>query len=99
MHVTLVKSDPKAREKPCLRCGYSLRKLLDAKHCPECGLSVWLSLNSNDTLDWSNPEWLKKLAAAAWALAAAQVVGFVAYLAWFVPWLLYEVSPGPPGLG
>jgi hypothetical protein len=79
MHVTLVKSDPRAREKPCLRCGYSLRKIIDSKHCPECGLSIWLSLNSNDTLDWSNPAWLRRVALATWVLAAAQVVGIGAY--------------------
>jgi hypothetical protein len=79
MHVTLVKSDPRAREKPCLRCGYSLRKIIDSKHCPECGLSIWLSLNSNDTLDWSNPAWLRRMALATWVLAAAQVIGIAAY--------------------
>ena len=82
MPVTMIKSDARAREKPCLRCGYSLRKLLDSKHCPECGLSVWLSLNPNDTLDWSNPEWLKRLSLATWVLAAAQATAFVPYALW-----------------
>jgi hypothetical protein len=79
MHVVLIKSDPKAREKPCLRCGYSLRKILDSKYCPECGLSVWLSLNPNDALDWSNPAWLRRLSLASWFLAVAQLLGIVAY--------------------
>src|SRR3954447_17612684 len=79
MPVTLVKSDPKAREKPCLRCGYSLRKLLDAKHCPECGLSMWLSLNANDSLDWSNPSWLRRLAFGGIILAPVQILGFLVY--------------------
>src|SRR5262245_44297110 len=80
MPPTMIKSDPRAREKPCLRCGYSLRKLLDAKHCPECGLSVWLSLNGNDALDWSNPAWLRKLAVAAGILALAQLLGLIAWI-------------------
>ena len=29
MPLVLIKSDPKAREKPCIRCGYSLRKILE----------------------------------------------------------------------
>ena len=44
MPLVIIKSDRRAREKPCLRCGYSLRRI-DSTHCPECGLSVWLSLN------------------------------------------------------
>jgi hypothetical protein len=80
MNVTLVKSDRRAREKPCLRCGYSLRKLTDTRHCPECGLSIWLSLNSNDSLDWSNPAWLQRISTAAWIMAVAQVVGLAAYV-------------------
>jgi NO-binding membrane sensor protein with MHYT domain len=74
MPVVMIKSDPRAREKPCLRCGYSLRKI-DATHCPECGLSVWLSLNNNDGLDASHPEWLRQMSSALWAMAAAQLLG------------------------
>src|SRR3954466_6376187 len=73
MPLVMIKSDPRAREKPCLRCGYSLRKI-DATHCPECGLSVWLSLNNNDGLDASRPEWLRRMATALWILAGAQGV-------------------------
>lgn len=76
----IIQSDPRAREKPCLRCGYSLRKNLDAKFCPECGLAVWLSLNNNDALDASNPIWLRRLTLAAAALAAAQVAGLLLFL-------------------
>jgi len=74
MLVTMIKSDPKAREKPCLRCGYSLRRLTDTNYCPECGLSLWLSLNNNDTLEMSNPDWLRRMAVGLWVMAAASVV-------------------------
>src|SRR5215210_3130796 len=80
VYVKQFTSDPRAREKPCLRCGTSLRKNLDDKYCPECGLSVWLSLNPNDTLEWSNPPWLRRSAKGAMLLAIAQPLAFVAYL-------------------
>ena len=85
MHLTIIKSDPRAREKPCLRCGLSLRKLLDAKHCPQCGLSVWLSLNHNDTLDWSNPAWLRAMSIGAAIMAPAQVLALAAYAILMLP--------------
>lgn len=79
MLVKVTTGDPKAREKPCLRCGYSLRKNLDAKHCPECGLSVWLSLNGDDSLERSKPDWVAGISAAALILAAAQLLGFITF--------------------
>jgi hypothetical protein len=66
--LVMIKSDRRAREKPCLRCGYSLRGLLDAKNCPECGLPVWISLNGNDSLEWSNPLWLRRIVPGAYLL-------------------------------
>ena len=77
---TRIVSDPRSREKPCLRCGYSLRNLFDSRHCPECGLSVWLSLSEGDALERSNPAWLRRLALAAWVLAGAQAIGLGAWL-------------------
>jgi hypothetical protein len=77
MPLVMIKSDVRAREKPCLKCGYSLRKI-DSNHCPECGLSVWLSLNQNDTLDMSNPEWLRRMARGLWVLAVASVLAVIA---------------------
>src|SRR5688500_3273227 len=85
MHLTMIKSDPRAREKPCLRCGLSLRKLLDAKHCPQCGLSVWLSLNQNDTMDWSNPAWLRAMSIGAAIMAPAQLLALAAYVFLVLP--------------
>jgi len=104
MPLVLVKSDPKAREKPCLRCGYSLRKLLDSRNCPECGLSVWVSLNTNDSLDWSRPEWLRMISFGALLMAAAQCLGLLAAIVliypiwgpWISSWIigLYLISLG-----
>ena len=87
MPLVMIKSDKRAREKPCLRCGYSLRKL-DATHCPECGLSVWLSLNQNDNLDMSNPQWLRRTALGLWIMAAASLIG----LAGYIPQAIYQVA-------
>jgi hypothetical protein len=78
MSLVMIKSDPRAREKPCLRCGYSLRKI-ESTHCPECGLSVWMSLNQNDMLEWSRPEWLRRMAVGLWIMAGAQVIGLAPY--------------------
>jgi hypothetical protein len=86
MPVVMIKSDPRAREKPCLRCGYSLRKI-DATHCPECGLSVWLSLNNNDSLDASRPEWLRRMAAALGLMAAAQLLALFPFAMIALFWL------------
>src|SRR5437016_7072051 len=88
MPLVLIKSDPKAREKPCIRCGYSLRRILDSRNCPECGLSVWISLNNNDSLDWSRPDWLRMISVGASVMAAAQVLGLCMVVAMLMPWLL-----------
>ena len=78
MPLVMIKSDARAREKPCLRCGYSLRKI-DAMHCPECGLSVWLSLNAHDHLDRSNPEWLRRMAVGLIVMAVAMLPALLAH--------------------
>ncbi len=67
----MIKSDPRARLKPCLRCGYSLRNITDSRNCPECGLAIWLSLSGNDDLEMSSPTWLRRLAWGTLVLAAA----------------------------
>lgn len=86
----IVLNDPKAREKPCLRCGTSLRGHLDDKFCPKCGLSVWLSLNQNDGLDVSHPLWLRRCAVGCCVMALAQVLALPALALLFAP---YEWKP------
>ena len=81
MGLVQIKSDPRARDKPCLRCGYSLRHIVDSRHCPECGLSAWISLGGNDALDASNPDWLRKVLAAVALLAGAALVALAGWLA------------------
>ncbi len=78
----MIKSDPRTRLKPCLRCGYSLRNVPDARLCPECGLPIWLTLGGNDDLEMSSPPWLRRLSLATALLAAANaaVVGAVALI-------------------
>jgi hypothetical protein len=80
MRVIMIQGDARGRDKPCLRCGYSLRKLTDSTHCPECGLSVWLSLNHNDTLEMCNADWLRRMAVALWVMAAASLLAAAAYV-------------------
>src|SRR2546421_680903 len=72
MPVVIIRADRRARGEPCLRYGYSLRKLMDAKRCPECGLPIFISLGNNQTLEWSNPAWVGKLSLACWMLVGSQ---------------------------
>ena len=62
MRGVILVSDKKARQKPCLRCGYSLLRIAGAKNCPECGLAVRVSLAGNSALEWSNPRWQRVIA-------------------------------------
>jgi hypothetical protein len=81
--------------------------MLDARWCPDCGLSVWMSLNSNDGFENSRPAWLRRTAVSLWLLAAMQLVALGAYgtamLGYRFPYLLAEVrstfvTPGGGGV-
>jgi len=91
----MLKSDPRARLRPCLRCGYSLRNVPDARVCPECGLPVWLTLGGNDDLEMSNPQWLRRLALGALVLAAAHAVMLAGVATIHIRWLAFD--PSQPG--
>lgn len=67
MAMVILQSDKRAREKPCLRCGYSLRHI-ESDRCPECGLRSYISLSGIDALDMSNPAWLRRLSIACCVL-------------------------------
>jgi len=96
MHVTIIKSDKRAREKPCLRCGYSLRKI-ESNHCPECGLSTWMSLNNNDALEWSRPEWLRRMSLGLGVMSGAQLLGLAPYV--ILIWVMISAATGKPVQG
>ncbi len=83
-------SDERARLRPCLRCGYSLRNNLDAKRCPECGLNVWLSLTKNNALNMSNPDWLRRMAIGSLVLAIASVCWGLQLTVWVVQCFAYD---------
>ena len=74
MPFVMMKPDQRARLKPCLRCGYSLRNNIDARNCPECGLAVRISLANDDSLHMSNPAWLRRLALGAAAFLVAHIL-------------------------
>jgi hypothetical protein len=74
----ITKPDPRARLKPCLRCGYSLRNNIEARNCPECGLAVRISLGGDDSLEMSNPAWVRRQQLAVALLLLAHVGGLVA---------------------
>ena len=63
MAVTIIKSDKRARRSRACGASTACRKI-DSTHCPECGLSVWLSLSNNDSLEWSRAESLRQMALA-----------------------------------
>ena len=58
----------------CRRCGYNLRSLSPAGRCPECGTAVGRSLRG-DLLQFSDPQWVDKLASGMNWIVASIVVG------------------------
>ncbi|MFM9996560.1 MAG: hypothetical protein ACKVU4_12265 [Phycisphaerales bacterium] len=59
-------------DRPCLRCGYNLRGLMDTGMCPECGSPVRDSLRGN-LLRYASPEYVALLERGArcvwWSIA------------------------------
>lgn len=45
---------------PCKNCGFNLRGLSEDGNCPECGASIWRSLQGN-LLDYSSPAYVRSL--------------------------------------
>jgi hypothetical protein len=89
-------SDKEARLRPCLRCGYSLRHILGARNCPECGLAVRISLSENTGLEWTNPRWQRFMAMGLGVLALGMVLRLLRYAA---NWLIYGDMAGYFKLG
>jgi hypothetical protein len=70
-------------DRPCIRCGYSLRGLHAEMLCPECGLTVGESLKG-DLLRHCDPGYLAQLARGVrWVLLSviATIVGGIGLLA------------------
>src|SRR5688572_30721112 len=78
MSFVMTKPDQRARLRPCLRCGYSLRHIIEARNCPECGLAVRISLSGDDSLEMSDPAWVRRQRLAAATLLLAHIGGLVA---------------------
>lgn len=59
-------------DRPCLRCGYNIRGLMDTGICPECGSPVRDSLRGN-LLRYASPEYVARLERGArlvwWSIA------------------------------
>lgn len=64
----------------CRRCGYNLRGLPGAGHCPECGTPVGRS-TLGDLLQFSDPQWLEGLARGANLVLWGMVVVILGSLA------------------
>ena len=45
---------------PCRKCGYNLRSMRTDGRCPECGTSVWVSLQGT-LLRYSDPNWVETI--------------------------------------
>ena len=45
---------------PCRKCGYNLRSMHTDGRCPECGTSVWVSLQGT-LLRYSDPNWVETI--------------------------------------
>jgi len=69
-----------AADVACRRCGYNLRTLPSVGKCPECGTAVGRSLHG-DLLQYSDPEWVEKLASGMnWIIASVAIGIFTGML-------------------
>lgn len=59
----------------CRHCGYNLKSLSPTGRCPECGTAVGRSLRG-DLLQYSDPQWVDKLASGMNWIVASIIVGF-----------------------
>jgi hypothetical protein len=64
----------------CRRCGYSLRGLARGGLCPECSTPVGRSIHG-DLLEFSDPDWVTRVARGGSALTASIVLIILAPLA------------------
>lgn len=74
---------------PCIHCGYNLRTLHREALCPECSTPVGRSLRG-DFLQYSDPDWVQRVAGGATWLAASLLLGLVLGAAGFV---VHDVIP------
>src|SRR5829696_7119424 len=80
-------ADLDQRDRPCVRCGYSLMGHDERGRCPECGLPAYWSLRAPDNLSQYPPAWVARMSWATRMLfvtylgsAAALLAGFFGLL-------------------
>ncbi len=83
-------SDAIAADRPCHKCGYSLRGLSFGGKCPECGTPIRRPRGRfADALTEAPLGYLKPLAAGSLVMAACSVGGAIAFAYARGPWRLY----------
>jgi len=77
-------TDPIQRAVDCTRCGYRLTGLDPRGLCPECGYEIGKSLESNQLLRTTDPEWLARIERGLGAFVRLRRVVYAALLALIV---------------